>query len=223
MRAEAMTAVKKDPCDYHVSEGRLYNGSGEAEICLYFRTCREIILQTPETVYLTADSAGKKGVDFYAVSKRRQTAAVIAGPVTEVSCFFQMEDIACFITTAREKRREYQEVVVMQRGFIRSRFFGPHLISSTGKAEVFSSKGKAFVVLSDCRGQEYVKGKPRLVPKLDGKETTVLVMRFHFGETVDLRYERFMVPGSKVGVGAVNEPELAIFVSPQDGPARLIR
>ena len=78
-------------------------------------------------------------------------------------------------------------------------------------------------MLSDSRGQEYANGKPRLNPKLDGKETTVLIMRFHFGNLVDIDYERFSVQGAKVGVGAVTEPELAIFISPQEGPARIIR
>ena len=220
MAANPAPAAKEAP--YYISDGRLYDGSGNLFPGLH-RTCREILSQSERFVFMTADAPVGKFVELYVVKKRRQTATILTEPVSSVGVFFQREEIACFLTTTRERAREYQEVLVVQDGFIRSRLFGPHLFSDTGKAEIFAAGEKAFVVLSDSRGQEYANGKPRLNPKLDGKETTVLVMRFHFGNLVDIDYERFSVQGAKVGVGAVTEPELAVFISPQDGPARIIR
>lgn len=218
----AMPAIESLPDEFSIIDGTLYR-NGEKTESLYGRVLKDIVLQTERTVYLTAEAFNRNEIDLYAMDKRRGTAVVIASGITEVSCFFQKDEVACFLTIEKQKHREYQEVVVAQSGMIRSRFFGPFLLSEQGKAETFVHKDKAFVILSDSRGIEYVKGKPRMAPRLDGKETSVLVMQFHFGDVVDLRYEHFVMPGSKVGIGAVTEPELAVFISPQDGPARIIR
>lgn len=222
MYAQALPAVKPMSDDFCIIDGTLHK-NGQKCVCLYGRTINDIVLQTERTLYLTAEAFNNNGIDFYAVNKRRETATSIATDVTEVTCFFQKDDVVCFLATKKRKHRDFQEVVVTQSGMIRSRYFGPFLLSEQGNAETFVHKDKAFVILSDSRGIEYVKGKPRMAPRLDGKETSVLVMQFHFGDIVNLRYEHFVMPGPKVGIGAVTEPELAVFISPQDGPARIIR
>lgn len=221
MYAQALPAAMPLSDGFYIIDSALYK-NGQKNVGLYGRTIKDIILQTERTLYLTAVN-NNKGIDLYAVNKRRETATPIATAVTEAVCIFQMKDVACFLTTEKQKHHEFQRVVVTQRGMIRSRYFGPFLLSDQGNAETFVHKDKAFVILSDSRGVEYVKGKPRMAPRLDGKETSVLVLRFQFGNIVDLRFEHFVVPGPKIGVGAVTEPELAVFISPQDGPARIIR